>query len=516
MADHVPPTTVIARRIALGSASNAVGRVVALVTWFALTPFILDRLGPAGYGLWVLVGSVTAYGYLLDLGIGGAVVKYVAEHRVDGDWGTASSLVAAGLRLYLALAGVTVVLGLLAAMVIPRLLGLDPATADIAGSAIALAGVSVAVGLVFVPAMSVLRGLQRHGLYNLVTISGTLLSAAATVVVLLAGGGVVAMVAVSIPATLVTQLWAVACVRRIAPDLRFGWRGGGASERRRLARFSAPLLAMNLSRTAQTRTDEIVIAAVLPIAAVTPYALARRLAELLLVASDQFVKVLLPVASELDAARDRERMRTLYVLSVRITLVLLVPFAILLVLFGGPILRAWVGPEHDGAGVLVAILAVAGVFRGASWPAASILQGMARHGWVAVLSVASGIANIVLSLLLVRELGVIGVAYGTLIPTAIEALVLVPYGMRVTGVGIGDGLRRTVLPPLLPAVPMTAFLVLFDAWIRPEGAALIAAAALGCAIYGSVYWGLSATRTERDLVESILRSAVGAARADAR
>lgn len=505
----------IARRLAFGSASNLVGRLVGLATWFLLTPFILDRLGPAGYGLWVLVGSISAYGYLLDLGLGGAVVKYVAEHRVHGDWLTASAIVATALRMYLVLASVTLALGVVVAALLPALIDLPAPVADTARWALVLAGVSVAVSLVFLPAMSVLRGLQRHGLYNVVSVGGTLLSAAATVVVLLAGGGVVAMVAVSIPVTLVTQLVAMRLIRRLVPDLRFSWRGGGSAERGRLTRFSTPSLAMNVSRAVQTRTDELVIAAFLPIVAVTPYALARRLAELSLTATDQTVKVLLPVASELEAARDEERLRTLYVLSIRLTLVLLVPLAILLVMFAAPILRAWVGPEHASGGDLVAILAIAGVFRGASWPAASVLQGIARHGRLAILSVLSGIANLVLSVVLVQELGVVGVAYGTLVPTAIEALLIVPYGLSLTGVRLRDGLRRALVPPLLPALPMVAALLVFDAWARPEGAALIVAALLGCAVYGSIYAALAATRTERELVASLVRSAVGATRADA-
>ena len=50
----------IARRVAIGGATNFVGKAIALGTWFLLTPFILDRLGPVAYGVWVLVGSIGA------------------------------------------------------------------------------------------------------------------------------------------------------------------------------------------------------------------------------------------------------------------------------------------------------------------------------------------------------------------------------------------------------------------------------------------------------------------------
>ncbi|HEY8765072.1 MAG TPA: hypothetical protein VIM18_12830, partial [Solirubrobacteraceae bacterium] len=57
------------------TASNVAGQVVVLGVWFALTPFMVHRLGAANYGLWVLVASLVAYGNLLDLGVGAAVTK---------------------------------------------------------------------------------------------------------------------------------------------------------------------------------------------------------------------------------------------------------------------------------------------------------------------------------------------------------------------------------------------------------------------------------------------------------
>lgn len=68
-------------RVLRGIMSNYAGQAVTVVTWILLTPFILARLGPTNYGLWVLIGSVIGYGTLLDFGIGGAVIKYMAEYR---------------------------------------------------------------------------------------------------------------------------------------------------------------------------------------------------------------------------------------------------------------------------------------------------------------------------------------------------------------------------------------------------------------------------------------------------
>ena len=495
----------IARRVAIGSASNLVGKTIALGTWFLLTPFILARLGPVDYGIWVLVGSLGAYGYLLDLGVAGAVAKYTAEFRARGEWGEVHDLVASALRVYLVLGTTVVVLAFGAAAVAPVVLNIPDADHEATSWAIVLVGLSIGVSLAFMPAPSILRGLQRYDLYNVVVTTGTLLTAAATVVVLAAGGGLVAMVAVNVPVTVVMQFASVAIVRRIAPELDFGWRGGGRRQLRMITRFSGAAFTMNVSANLQTKTDEVVIAAFLPVAAVTPYALARRLSEISLLLTDQFVKVLMPLASELDAARDSARLRVVCVLSLRLTLAVLMPLSLVLVVFAQPILVAWVGDAYAGGAPLVAILAVAALFRGIEWPVAALLQGIARHGRIAVLSIASGLANLGLSIVLVQAMGVVGVAYGTLIPTVVEAMVILPYGLRVMGIGLGAGLREALVAPLVPAVPMALVLVGMREWLQPTGLDFVVPASVGMAVYVGIY-ALLSTSPERQAARSLAQA----------
>ena len=87
------------RHVVLSSLSNYVGKFVNLISWFILTPFILNQLGDRSYGLWMLVSSVTAYGLLLNLGITDAVTKYVAEFRAKGETQQTRNIIATGLNL---------------------------------------------------------------------------------------------------------------------------------------------------------------------------------------------------------------------------------------------------------------------------------------------------------------------------------------------------------------------------------------------------------------------------------
>ena len=50
-----------------------------------MLPFNLTHLGTAEYGLWMLLGSITVHFSVLDLGYGGAIVKFVAQYRAHRD-----------------------------------------------------------------------------------------------------------------------------------------------------------------------------------------------------------------------------------------------------------------------------------------------------------------------------------------------------------------------------------------------------------------------------------------------
>ena len=491
----------IRRRVIVNTASNYVAKILTLGVWFFLTPFLLRKLGASDYGLWILIGSIAAYGSLLDFGIATAVTKYVAQFHAEGRIEQARSLVATTLWLYLGLGLVAVVLSAILAPIIPLALKLPPDQQTTASWLMLLSGLGLGVSLPSATSIAVLRGMHRFDLANLVGIFGMTLFTVATVTVLLLGGGLLGMVAVGIPVTIVTQIPAIWLIRRTAPELRFGLRDTDRSLFRTVMSFSSALFVINVAGQLQTKTDEITIGAFMPIANVAPYSIARRLSEMPQMLSEQFMKVIMPLASQLDAENDHTRLRTLYLTSSRLTLAIFLPLAAGVIVLAQPFLKAWVGAPYDQYAYLVVILTLASLLDTSQWPAGAILQGIGRHRMLAVITLGAAFANLGLSLILVRPFGLAGVALGTLIPATIESLFFVlPYVMRVNRISFRTVLKEIYLPALLPAVPMV--IVLYGLREIAHPASLIAIAAtggLGLLVYVIGYGAIGAGRVERQL-----------------
>lgn len=492
----------IYNRLVYNVLSNYAGKILALGVGFLLTPFILHRLGDGRYGLFVLVSSLVAYGSLLDLGFAGAIVKYIAEYRAKADPEGINRLLATSLCFYALLGIIALVLTVMLAPVIPAIFKVPLGDSGLASRLFLWMGGGVSLAIPCAVSIAVLRGLQRFDLANLIGVGSTLLSSAATAAILLLGGGVIEMAAAAIPIMLFMQIPAILIIHRTAPEIQLSRGKVDFHLFRKIVPFSSSLFILNLSGQVQTKTDEIVIGAFLPVSAVAPYAVSRRLSEMPQILTDQFMKVLMPLASELNAAKDRERLRFIYLVGTRITLAVLLPLACTLIFLARPILSVWIGENYARYAPLIVIISLATLIDTSQWPAGNILQGMARHQPLVIFTMSSAIVNLALSIFLVSRLGLIGVALGTLIPTAVECIGFVfPYSIRVIGVHPKEVLKEVILPVFLPAVPMASLLLWLSKVVKLDSIFMIGLVSLlSLGIYILGYLWLSTGRIEHRLL----------------
>jgi O-antigen/teichoic acid export membrane protein len=491
----------IRRRVMLGTASNLVGQIAVFLISFLLTPFLLRRLGPSLYGLWVLTGSIVAYGSVLDFGIWGTIIRYVAQYHAQGDDTQIRRLLRTVFLYYLGICLLIAAAGIVLAPFVPRLFQLPPEQHQLARRLIMLMSLSIGLTLPGTVPLSVLRGLQRYDLVNLIDITMGVLTAVAIVAVLLLGGGVIGLALVNLGGILITFGLGQIALLRVAPGLVLTRRIPDTAAYplydapmfRLTFGYSWPLFVQAIASRLQSRTDEITIGLFLPVNQVGAYSVARRLSETTQILTRQFMKTLLPLASQLDAEQDYGRLRSVFLLGTRLTLALVSMLSGLLIALAGPILAVWVGAEYAVYASVVTVLALAYVFITLRASAVVILQAVARHRILAASSLAAGMANLALSLLLIRPLGLVGVALGTLIPAMLESCcVVLPYAMRVAHAQPREVWSEVLVPALLPVAPMLAVFYTLRAVLVPSSLPMILlVAAAGLFVYAVTYLSLA-------------------------
>lgn len=76
-----------------------------------MTPFIIRGLGKEEFGLYCLIGVFSAYLSLLQFGMGGTIIRYVAKYNAENDERGRENFLAMVLVLHVAFAALTLLVG---------------------------------------------------------------------------------------------------------------------------------------------------------------------------------------------------------------------------------------------------------------------------------------------------------------------------------------------------------------------------------------------------------------------
>jgi O-antigen/teichoic acid export membrane protein len=409
--------------------------------------------GRDGYGLYATLTSIVGYFALLTFGSGLTVPRYIADHAARGNDEALSTFASTYFVLHLAVA----VIGALAGWAIAPMLGahldVPPSLAAVVAPAWRLVVVGWALGLTAGLFQSFLVGLGDVALANVVNSARTLLTLAVAGAILLAGGGLAALLAGLLVASFVGSLLAFALVRARHPGMRISPALARRATLRATARPAALFFLMQVAALVVTGTDNLIISVFLGVGQVAAYAVAFQLWSLALAVLWSGTDALLPFFTRWDAGGERERLREAYLAATRFNFAGAVLGAIVLAIFGASLVRWWVG----GAVIVPAgVLTVFAAMLLTATPihtAALVLAGLGRHRPAALGGAAEAALNLGLSLALVRPLGVLGVALGTLCSGAVTNAWVAPRAAaQAVGVGLGRYARLSLLPAALPAI----------------------------------------------------------------
>src|SRR6267142_5645642 len=153
-------------RIGISVFLNWIALAISIGIAFFLSPFVVHRLGNVAYGVWTLVISMTAYMGLLDLGLRGAVTRFVSKHHARGEHQESSRTFSAALwfRAWIGLLIVLTSLGLSRAAT--HIFHIPPEMQVATSWAITIAGTSFAVTLTVGVFSGVLAALNRFDLIS--------------------------------------------------------------------------------------------------------------------------------------------------------------------------------------------------------------------------------------------------------------------------------------------------------------------------------------------------------------
>lgn len=482
-AEEARPLQRIARNVATRYLLVAAEMLVGLIT----LPFNLHYLGTEAYGLWMLTAGITIHFSILDLGYGGAMVKFVAQYRASRDARALNEIAstifvlftALGLLAYAVVAGLAFNLG--------HLFNITPAQAEIGKWILLIVGVNVTFNFAFAVYGGVCSGFQRYDINNAVAVATSLLVAGVNIALVLLGYGLVALVA----GTTAVRLVAYFVYRRnaytIFPPLHVRPSLFRRARLREVTAFSIYASVIDWANKLNYELDEIVVGVFLGATPVAVWAVAHRVIAATQRLTNQGNAVLFPVVVDSDTRNNAARLQTVLLEGTRLSLATVAPIAVVLIVLAEPLVVGWVGPAMVGAVPVIQVLAFAVALRVANATGTTLLKGSGQVRYLAMVNLATGVVNVALSAALVTRYGLVGVAVGTLIPIACSAIFIIfPAACRRVQLPVTVALRRAVWPAAWPAV-VVGFLLLT---VQRASGATLGLALVEAAAAGLLYVGL--------------------------
>ena len=499
------PLELLAQNVSTRYVAIFVDGAIGLV----LLPFNIAHLGPAAYGLWALTASITWFFGVLDLGYGGALVKFVAQYRAWRDRMALNEILSTVGVVFTALGIVCLAVTLLLAWHVESLFNIAPEQTRTAQQVLLIIGTYLAIRFPLSIFGAVVYGFQRYYLNNVVSIGTSVAVAAVNVGVLRAGHGLVALVAATTAVRLLSLALFAWNAYRVFPGLHIRRSLYRKTRLQEVTGFSIYMLILDWSAKLNYSSDTIVIGAMLDTTAVAIWTVGQRLSQMAQQLTSQLHGALFPSVVDSDAAQRQDRLQLILVQGTKLSLAFAAPLCLGLIVLADRLIDSWVGPRFSASVLPTRLLLAVVLVRICIASANLILRGAGQHRLLAYTSATTAVVNVLLSIALIPAWGLVGVALGTLIPVSASGLVIYPAACRRVGLPALHPLVQGIWPAMWPAAIMAGMLWLGRS-LPPRGLFGVAvhAAAAGL-VYVGLFVGLAIGPEERRFYGTKLRSLFG-------
>ncbi len=443
---------------------NGAGTLFDAVVAFKITPILIQGLGDTTYGLWILIGSLSSYFGLLDIGVRGSVGRFIAFHRGAGDREAVNATISTAMALCCASASIVMVVSVGLQFLFFHFFDVPPSMA--AETRLALWLICLNLALTFPLSLfdGVLWASGRFDLLNAVDIPAMFARALLSYFVVTRGHGLVGLAIVTISLTVAVGLVKAAVGFRVDPGIRIRFSLVNMATARTLFGYGAMNLVITIARLTRLQMTTMMIGSIMGAARVTLFSNARKLvdySERVIVSGSG---TLTPLATTIHSQGDSDRQQALLTQGGRFTAAFSFFILGFLATLGRPFLILWLGPRFAFAGDLLLILAFGEVLPLTQSTTGNILMAMARLRLIAVLQVTEVIALLALGLPISREFGLVGFCWViAAVGLVFRGLFILVYGCRIVGVPVRSYLRNAFLPAAAVAAIPWIVLALVEA-----------------------------------------------------
>jgi len=440
--------TSLAGKLIKSSFFRVFNLVATILVTFFMMPFVIGHIGDRWYGLWILAGSFTGYFGFLDLGLSTANERFISRALGTGDMEEVNVVFNTSLFLFVAAGILTIIISAVIAGVTTWFVH-NPLDIRVFRIIILAVGLTMAFSFPARAFEGVLFAHVRFYVMSITDMVKILIRTALLVYFLGRGYGIITVAIISLGSELLYNVAISAIVIRRFPELRIGWSYATRSRIKPLFGYSIYSFIANVADKLKYHLDAFVITAVLGLSLVTHYNIGSRISSYYILFITAATALVIPVFSTFEGLKDYDQIREKFLFFTKMNTILSMLLGGAIVIYGKAFISRWMGTGYlDAYDVLIALM-ISSIVTTIQITSKSLLYGLSKHKMYAYTVILEGIANLTISLILVRTLGILGVALGTTIPALVVNLYVLPrYAIRVIQLRLSQYLK-VILGPIL-------------------------------------------------------------------
>ena len=372
-----------AKLLALGSVTRVSQTLISIVVSFLMMPFLVNELGNYWYGIWAIITSITAAYHLFDLGMASAVTRYFSYAIGKDDSVAANKVVSTAFIVYSGIATL-IILATFGFALVPGLFIEDPSQGDILFWLIVISGSSVALEFPFNSLAGIPQAKLKFHYVALIRIFVTLISAVGVYFAVINDHGLIGMAIIIFITSRVSNVLYFIVSKKVFPELKISKALFDKVLLKEMFSYSTWSFIISIAQMARTNLDNILVAALISIPAVTTYAIAIRLIELSAQLLSQATNMFNPTFTQYVAQGKSQELKRDILFVTKINVFSSMIFCLGLLLFSGPFISIWMGPEHSSAYTLIVILACTILITVSNQSIVTALMASNKHKLVAI------------------------------------------------------------------------------------------------------------------------------------
>ena len=466
--------------IARNAVLNLIGQALPLLVAVIAMPFVVRGLGTERFGLLSLAWVVMGYFTIFDLGLGRATTKFVAEALGKGEEAEVPQIIwtAVSTQAIMSLIGAFILFGI-TDLLVDSVFNIPLKHIGEAKDTFHLLALAIPIVLISSSLSGVLEAIQRFDYINLVKIPTSILTYILPLVGLSLGFGLPGIVILILIARFAALIIFFMMNLRFFPQLMN--YSGSKAHFTRLFSFGGWVMVSNLIIPFFSYLDRFLIGIFLTMDAVAYYVAPYDVITRLLILPGSIAGVLFSAFSRLDAHDDREKINVILMRSIKYTLTIMTPIAVVLIIFSKDILMIWLGNDFAEESLNVFRLICIGVLLNAiGYMPFTLIQAIGRPDVVAKYHLIEFPIYAGLTFIMIKALGIDGAALAWCLRMAWTIPIFTLLSMRVAKVPFKsiseNGANRSII--IAPCILIASAALALNEELSIEDAGLITLALL--------------------------------------